>query len=739
RHKLPQRTTYDGKKLPKSLADCDKKKDDKKKQRKAENPSGPVCRGVNGCGSSNGDPHLITLDGLFYDFQAVGEFVAVAASTPDLRIQVRQAPLPYSRTVAINTAVAMQVSTTRLGFYAEQGVTTVRRDGQPVSVPVGDTNLPGGATLTRYTHPYRGVSYVVRWPDRTVAWIEPVGAYGLHLTVDAAPSRQGTVTGLLGNFDGNKDNDLATSTGSTLPVPAPFEQLYPGYADSWRITAATTLFDYPAGKDTNAFTDRTFPDRAATPADLPAAARAAARSACQQLGITEPAVLDACTLDLALTGQPLFALGAADAQTALPVTTEVSVPTTVSIGSPGGIAQTTFDGEAGRRVYVDVRSQGLPDQCGVLALKAASGRMLAGGCLRAGQGEIDGTLLPDTGTYTIVVDPAGDATGTATVTITSTVDQVATVAADGPPVTLTIPAAGAVARAMFSATAGSRIYLEITGSTLPDQCGVPVVVGPSGSAVDIGCLRGPTVTLDAITLASTGQYRIEVDPAGAGTGQLTVRLRSTQNQAGTIVIGGPPVTAVIDQADGVAKYSFTATAGQKIFVDVSGSTFPDQCGLPELRGVGGYPVGLGCVKGATGFLDGLILRDTGQYTLVVDPNGTATGQATMRIIAVQDQQSTITVGGPEVTTTIAQPGGVATLTFTGAAGQKVTVEIVSSTLPDQCGLPGLRDPSGREIDFGCVKAGTGTLTLTLPSSGQYAIVIDPAARAVGQTRIRLRT
>jgi hypothetical protein len=43
-------------------------------------------------GSSTGDPHILTFDGLHYDFQAIGDFVLVKALDSDLEIQVRQAP-----------------------------------------------------------------------------------------------------------------------------------------------------------------------------------------------------------------------------------------------------------------------------------------------------------------------------------------------------------------------------------------------------------------------------------------------------------------------------------------------------------------------------------------------------------------------------------------------------------------------------------------------------------------------
>ena len=43
-----------------------------------------------GDGGTWGDPHIISIDGLKYDFQAVGEFVLLSSELGNLEIQVRQ-------------------------------------------------------------------------------------------------------------------------------------------------------------------------------------------------------------------------------------------------------------------------------------------------------------------------------------------------------------------------------------------------------------------------------------------------------------------------------------------------------------------------------------------------------------------------------------------------------------------------------------------------------------------------
>lgn len=52
-----------------------------------------------------------------------------------------------------------------------------------------------------------------------------------------------------------------------------------------------------------------------------------------------------------------------------------------------------------------------------LQLRDAGGATLSSGCVINGAGGIEPTVLPDTGTYTIVVDPSGSATGSVTLAL----------------------------------------------------------------------------------------------------------------------------------------------------------------------------------------------------------------------------------------------------------------------------------------------------------------------------------
>lgn len=385
---LPRRKTYHGKVVPTSLDECFPPPPPGPPDK--GNPRIGPCKGLDGqsCANSDGDPHLVTFDRYRYDFQAVGEFVASKSVSGDLEIQTRQSAYPGSRLVSVNTAVAAKVGQQRLGFYLDAaGTIVVHRDGQVVDLPRGDTVLTGGGILTReQAVGLAADSYTLRWPDGSVAWLDPIGAYGIRLFAALATARRDQVSGLLGDFDGDRTNDLTGRDGAVVPVQGgpPFDRVYRGFGDSWRVSGPDSLFDYAAGQSTETFTDRTFPDEEATLDTLSAQARAGALLACVMAQVTDQEILDGCTLDVALTGQPAFALNAADTQASTDVavieppppsgggTTSTTTSTRIAIGDRIG-PDTPFAG-SGRLLQNHLQSYEFIAEAGqVLVLAEPTG------------------------------------------------------------------------------------------------------------------------------------------------------------------------------------------------------------------------------------------------------------------------------------------------------------------------------------------------------------------------------
>ncbi|MBD2485494.1 VWD domain-containing protein [Planktothrix sp. FACHB-1365] len=303
----------------------------------------PIPQVVPGGGGSHGDPHLTTLDGQKYDYQAVGEFVLTRTKNRQFEIQVRQAPFKNINTAAINAAVAMKVGDARVGIYAtgfpdDQTKIPLRIDGKPVELK-GTQNLAGGGSITQNG----GTSWTVQWPTGEVANFEiadPGGSPMIDLSTGVTENDQGQLEGLLGNFNGNPSDDFMTRDGRIIPqnqeamdtarsvlssfninrwIPIPIDPLTEAFLDtihsqfgnSWRISQTESLFDYAPGKNTGTFTNPAFPNGFVILRMLAPDAVAKAEEACRKAEVPSDR-LEGCLFDVAVTGETGFARVAAN-------------------------------------------------------------------------------------------------------------------------------------------------------------------------------------------------------------------------------------------------------------------------------------------------------------------------------------------------------------------------------------------------------------------------------------------
>ena len=284
-------------------------------------------------GSDVGDTHLTTFDGLFYDLQGVGEYTLVRSTKDDFAVQVRQVPVPGLRVASVNQAMATTIAGQRVSVTMENGAAVLRIDGKVISGAL--PKLKGGS-LTGATTVY-GSNYQLAWPDGTEVRVEQLGRYALNVRVKPAASRRGSLAGLLGNYDGSPANDLVGTNSVSLGASPTADDLNHSLANAWRITQATSLFDYHPGQSTATFTMPDFPakDDAAKVSN-----RAEAGKTCREYGITDPHLLEDCILDFAVTNSFVFGSQYAHAQQVLAARAALTKPKT-----PGGLGTLMMTGE----------------------------------------------------------------------------------------------------------------------------------------------------------------------------------------------------------------------------------------------------------------------------------------------------------------------------------------------------------------------------------------------------------
>jgi hypothetical protein len=265
-----------------------------------DNPT-PITTGGPG-GFSYGDPHLVSFDGLSYSFQAVGEFtLAEARRGAPLEVQVRYRPAENSDLVSWTKAVATQAGTARISVDLESEH-LLKINGKPI-----DLTQPRITADTAEIF-YNGDTLTIVYGNGEQLWVHLQEGY-LNLELKLDPGRD--IHGLLGNADGSAGNDLALRDGTILTAPLDFAGFYGIYAESWRVTAQNSLFDYPRGKGTADYQDRSFPVGHLDLSSFPAAMVQEALQLLAQNGITDPVILNNAALDYMISGDLSGVLNAA--------------------------------------------------------------------------------------------------------------------------------------------------------------------------------------------------------------------------------------------------------------------------------------------------------------------------------------------------------------------------------------------------------------------------------------------
>ncbi|OQW36993.1 MAG: hypothetical protein A4E19_14765 [Nitrospira sp. SG-bin1] len=404
----------------------------------------------------------------------------------------------------------------------------------------------------------------------------------------------------------------------------------------------------------------------------------------------------------------------------------------ISITRIGQNARLTFSGTTGQTVSVGLTAVTIPNG-NVSLLKPDGSTLVAPVGFNTGGGAIDSQVLPTSGTYAILVDPSGTATGNVTLTLYNTPDVTGTITIDGATVTPTLTVPGQRARYTFTGTAGQWVNLGLTAISISSS--TVSLLKPDGTTLVSSSFNTSGGSLDpTTTLPTTGTYTIVVDPAGLATGSMTLTL--TSPLTGMITLDGASVPINITKAGQTARYTFSGTSGQWLSLGMTSVTIASS--TVTLLNPNGTTLTSTSVSTSGGGLEPpSTLPTTGTYTIVVDPSGTNTGTITLTLMSYLS--GTLNMDGTPTTSTISVIGQNALYTFTGTVGQWVSlgmtaVSITSTTVA-------LWKPDGTQLASTSVNTSGGSLDppTALPTTGTYTVTVNPSAANTGSMTLTLST
>jgi hypothetical protein len=255
----------------------------------------PPSEATSSNAGSWGDPHFTTFDGNYYDFQGVGEFQALKSTSDKLELQIRQQKYGNSDMVSVNTAIAFYTGGEKISFYLNPKRILI--NDAEFNLSSTERTLSNGGKLTR-----EGDIFTIKNGTNDELKVTFTTDY-LNYVITLNNNRKGKTIGLLGDFDGNVQNDIKVKNGSNVDVND-FKKFYSDFADSWRITQNESLFSYETGKNTGSYTDKNFPSKIYS---ISQADYYNAFKICTNAGVFKEPALSSCAYDVALTGNASWA------------------------------------------------------------------------------------------------------------------------------------------------------------------------------------------------------------------------------------------------------------------------------------------------------------------------------------------------------------------------------------------------------------------------------------------------
>ena len=670
----------------------------------------PVPGLPGGPGTNRGDPHIVTQDGVAYDFQGAGDFVLLRSPANDVEMQVRYR---RSKWVSLFTSVAIRVGDTTLTVENfDHGVDPViTLDGEVLEfADIGWYDLEIGFVMRTVGTVYVELTNGVRFEARRA---------GLTLLTPGAWA--GAFEGIQGNGDGDLTNDLATADGTPVDA-ADTDALYGEFFDSWYVEPADSMFTIPFDVDVDG---PIRPEEVVTLADLDPAEVAEARRVCLDAGLTPGSAMDDCTYDVTVTGDPFWAedVAGADIPSVPAVGINPVVESSIALAATDSVAPERPAAGAGRieqRYGADdfavaagddtVRLLSVSEPCtegtGPAAVVIVDGKPT-----RSLPLVCDAVHEVPSGAFTLrVIDPTG---GTPTYGFAIAPAGVIKlgVLREGEEYSGELGLGDTVIGSL-DLVAGQRVF--VTSGDRAD-CG-PVLRVLDRAGESLAPARGACLDVGPVELTGTPPFSLQIGGSAAGTYHFTVT-----------EVGGDSVAEV---AAGQAIDLEVATPGQRASATIELAA-GERVYVETIESINGDLVATGPdgteVAAAFSFQNiGLITATAaGAYTITIEPEDATTGVQRLVVHQVADDTVIAAALDSDVELVISTPGQRATATIELAAGEQVFVETVESVR----GRLVVVGPDGTEMASVISSQDAGTVTAA--AAGTYTITVLPEAAFTG--------
>lgn len=325
--------------------------------------------------------------------------------------------------------------------------------------------------------------------------------------------------------------------------------------------------------------------------------------------------------DLSYTGKLKLALYNAPELTGTITIDQGTVTPTLTV--PGQRARYTFNGTEGQWVNLGLTGVAIP-MTAVSILKPDGSKWEAITVGPSG-GSLDPlTALPETGTYTVAVEPVGNYTGSMTLALSSPVEGTIAIGGAAVPVSLNRP--GQTARYTFNGNAGQWVNLGLTSVNITSTAVTLLTSdGTILASTAVGTAGGGLE--DQSPLPTTGTYTILVDPVGSYTGKMTLTLSTEVSDSLKMNTAPRPVT--LSRAGQNGRYTFTGTANQQATIKVTNNHLGSvTVNLYSPNGI----LQAGITSSAASFnLNPITLASADMYTVTINPAMTETGSVQLQV------------------------------------------------------------------------------------------------------------